>query len=95
MGARTTRWHLFFSGQVQGVGFRYTTRQLANRLSLTGWVRNLSDRRVEATVEGPADVLTQFVEELAESTMGRVTDVEKIEQSATGEFQQFEITASM
>lgn len=88
------RWHLFFSGRVQGVGFRYTARQVATRLDLTGWVRNLTDRRVEAVVEGSRDRLLQFVDELSESTMGRVTDVEKNEDSASGEFQDFEILAS-
>jgi len=51
------RLHIYFSGRVQGVGFRYTTRQLARGLDLRGWVRNLPDGRVEMLAEGPeADI---------------------------------------
>lgn len=45
--------HIFFSGTVQGVGFRYTTHQMASSLNLKGWVKNLPDGRVEILVEGP------------------------------------------
>jgi acylphosphatase len=47
------RAHAFFSGTVQGVGFRFTTQRFALELRLTGWVKNLSDGRVEAVIEGP------------------------------------------
>ena len=48
------RKHIFFSGQVQGVGFRYRAVHLARPLGLTGWVRNLRDGRVEMEVQGDA-----------------------------------------
>ena len=58
------RAHIHFSGSVQGVGFRYTTLSFAQELSLTGWVKNLPDGRVEAVVEGPRaeieDLLTRL-----------------------------------
>lgn len=44
--------HLFISGRVQGVGFRYATYKKALSLGLKGWVRNLSDGRVEVWIEG-------------------------------------------
>ena len=44
------RWHIFFSGQVQFVGFRYQACLLAKKLGLTGWVENLGDGRVEMEV---------------------------------------------
>ena len=47
------RAHIFFSGTVQGVGFRYTCRSYAADLELTGWVKNLADGRVELMAEGP------------------------------------------
>jgi len=45
--------HYLISGRVQGVGFRAFTQAQAQRLNLRGWVRNLSDARVEALVRGP------------------------------------------
>lgn len=47
--------HIFISGQVQGVWYRGWTVQQAQALKLSGWVRNLSDGRVEALFHGPAD----------------------------------------
>ncbi len=46
------RRHIYFSGRVQGVGFRFTACLLARRLGLTGWVKNLWDGRVEMEVQG-------------------------------------------
>ncbi|MEQ8386603.1 MAG: acylphosphatase [Coleofasciculus sp. D1-CHI-01] len=46
------RAHVFISGQVQGVGYRFSTVSEAHRWGVTGWVRNLSDGRVEAVFEG-------------------------------------------
>ena len=47
-----TRAHVFVSGIVQGVGYRFTTVEQANQLGLSGWVCNLPDDRVEAVFEG-------------------------------------------
>ena len=52
--------HIHFSGTVQGVGFRYTTLSFAQALNLTGWVKNLSDGRVEAVVEGPREKIDEL-----------------------------------
>lgn len=49
------------SGRVQGVGFRDSARQQAERLHLAGWVRNLGDGRVEAVFEGPAAEVARVV----------------------------------
>jgi acylphosphatase len=48
------RLRVLVSGTVQGVWFRESTRQEADRLGVAGWVRNLPDGRVEAAFEGPA-----------------------------------------
>jgi len=49
------RVHLFVSGTVQGVWFRASTREVAQKLNLHGWVRNRNDGRVEIVAEGPVD----------------------------------------
>src|SRR4051812_46602 len=56
-----SRVHVWISGRVQGVGFRYFTCEQAERLGLGGWVRNLGDGRVEAVFEGPAAEVAQAV----------------------------------
>ena len=52
--------HYLISGQVQGVGFRSYTERVARSLDLTGWVRNLTDGRVEALVSGGPDSLEKL-----------------------------------
>jgi len=54
--------HVFISGGVQGVGFRYWTRGEALKLGLTGWVRNLPDGKVEAVFEGPKEKIEEIIE---------------------------------
>ncbi len=68
-----TRWHLLFEGDVQFVGFRYTARLLARKLNLSGWVRNLSDGRVEAEVQGSVSDLRRFVLQLKAQPHIRIT----------------------
>lgn len=55
------RVHLYYSGRVQGVGFRYTVRDMAIKLNIPGWVRNLPDRRVELLAEAEETVLKDFL----------------------------------
>lgn len=51
----TVQAHIFYSGTVQGVGFRYTVHRYASELGLKGWVRNTPDGRVEILLEGAED----------------------------------------
>ena len=51
----TVRRRVYYSGRVQGVGFRFTSQRLAERYLVGGYVRNLDDGRVEAVFEGPAE----------------------------------------
>jgi acylphosphatase len=55
------RAHVFISGRVQGVFFRYETSRRAAELGLSGWVRNLPDGRVEAVFEGPKPSVDSLV----------------------------------
>jgi acylphosphatase len=52
---------LKISGRVQGVGFRYSMAEEAERLAVTGWVRNRRDGTVEAVVDGAADALDEIL----------------------------------
>ena len=58
--------HIFYSGSVQGVGFRFTTQRLAKDHNLTGWVRNLSDGRVEILAEGLREKIEDLIQILEE-----------------------------
>ena len=55
------RAHVYVSGQVQGVFFRDSARERAERLGLTGWVQNLPDGRVEAIFEGTSERVREMV----------------------------------
>ena len=70
------RKHLIFSGRVQGVGFRYQARHLAQSLGLTGWVKNLWDERVEMEVQGEEAQIYRLIEELSR---GRFIYIERVE----------------
>ena len=56
------RKRVLISGRVQGVGFRWYTLDRAESLGLSGWVRNLPDRRVEAVFQGEEDLVDDMVE---------------------------------
>ncbi|RLI21471.1 acylphosphatase [Candidatus Bathyarchaeota archaeon] len=86
------RAHVFVSGRVQGVFFRYETRQLARRVGVTGWIRNLSDGRVEAVFEGEKDAVEQMIEFCRRGPpAARVDKVEVIWEPYKGEFNSFTI----
>ena len=85
------RRRLLYSGRVQGVGFRYTTRRIAQQHVVSGFVRNLADGRVEVVAEATPEVLDRFLGDVAK-TLGRfMEDVEATRLPATGEWQTFEI----
>ena len=54
--------HLLIQGRVQGVWFRESMRREAERLGVTGWVRNTPDGAVEAVVQGPAEAVDALIE---------------------------------
>ncbi|MFO0956885.1 MAG: acylphosphatase [Isosphaeraceae bacterium] len=55
------RCRVFYEGRVQGVGFRATTSELAQQHAVAGWVRNLSDGRVELVTDGEPSVIDEFL----------------------------------
>lgn len=77
---------------VQGVGFRFTAERLARRFSVTGFVRNLEDGRVEVTAEGEEAQLVEFLAAIRESGMkDYIRDVEVHWSKADGCFKGFSI----
>ena len=60
---------VLYSGRVQGVGFRYSVRQVASGFEVTGTVRNLPDGRVELQCSGDPDEVEAFLEGIAESEL--------------------------
>lgn len=89
------RIHVYFSGRVQGVGFRYTTAQTAQRFQVTGWVRNLYDGRVEMKAEGEAAEVERFLAALESEMRGYIENAEKSTETATGEWTSFSIAPSL
>lgn len=60
---------VFYEGRVQGVGFRFTCKQLARGFDVVGWVKNLPDGRVELQCSGEPDEVEEFLEAIAESEL--------------------------
>ncbi len=88
------RMHIYYSGRVQGVGFRYTAKNLASGYEVTGQVRNLPDGRVELVAEGLKEELEAFQQGVRESGLGHFIKNEEIGwEEAKGEFRGFEISS--
>jgi acylphosphatase len=87
------RVRVFVSGRVQGVFFRSETRQKARKHKVAGWVRNLPDGRVEAVFEGKEEDVKKLIEFCERGSSGaRVTKIEVMQETYTGEFENFRIT---
>ena len=88
-----TKKHVRFSGRVQGVYFRATTKRKADELGVFGWVRNMEDGSVEAVFEaGSESVVNQLIDWCANSVpMARVTDVDAKDYTSEEKFAEFEI----
>ncbi|PTY02691.1 acylphosphatase [Opitutaceae bacterium EW11] len=80
-----------FSGRVQGVGFRYTTLQVAKEFEVSGYVQNLPDGRVELEAEGRAEEVKRFVDTLKERMHGYIRKAEEKTERREGVFRGFTI----
>ncbi|MCX5710835.1 MAG: acylphosphatase [Candidatus Omnitrophica bacterium] len=80
--------HVYYSGRVQGVGLRYSTKRLGEDSGVTGWVKNLKDGRVEIIAEAEEDSLKEFLDSIAKSFSRYITDTDITWGPATGEYRQ-------
>jgi acylphosphatase len=86
------RVHVFVSGRVQGVNFRWNTKIFADKLGVNGWVRNLPDGRVEIVAEGDEKEIERFLNYVKKGPLlAKVSKVEIKEEEYENEFDGFSI----
>ncbi|MBI1976816.1 MAG: acylphosphatase [Candidatus Omnitrophica bacterium] len=85
------RVHVLYSGQVQGVGFRFTAERIALDLKLTGWVKNLTDGRVEVALEGEEERINVFLKNIRDVMRVHIQKEEVLWEPPSGKFKTFEI----
>jgi acylphosphatase len=85
------RREVHYEGRVQGVGFRYSTRSIASRYRVTGYVRNLRDGRVQLVAEGVSDELDRFLDDIDEAMSGYIRAADVVRLPPSGEFVDFNI----
>jgi acylphosphatase len=73
-----------YRGRVQGVGFRYTTRRIATRFDVAGYVKNLPDGRVEVVAEGEGGEIERFLDEVSTRMTGYIHDCQQRVETAQG-----------
>ena len=86
------RVHAFYSGRVQGVGFRMTAEETAHRFGVVGWIKNLRGGKVELVAEADENVLEQFLNAIRSGPMKNfIVQVEVSWGNAAETFNEFEI----
>ncbi len=85
------RFECHFSGRVQGVGFRYTVQNIAQRYNVHGYVKNLPDGRVELIMEGPDKDMNEIVNTVSQKMNCFIKKVDLVDLPPTGEFEHFYI----
>lgn len=71
------QYHLYISGNVQGVGLRYTLKQKADLSNLTGWVKNLADGRIETVIQGEKNNVKEILAWLPNYTQIKNIEIKK------------------
>jgi acylphosphatase len=84
--------HIIFTGRVQGVGFRFTTLDVANRYQLTGFVRNLADGTVEMVAQGTDGNIKNCIQDIKERYGDYATDTKIEEIPFDPQYKNFKIT---
>jgi acylphosphatase len=89
---KRSRMQILYSGNVQGVGFRYSVKSVATGFEVSGTVRNLPDGRVELVAEGPKEELSAFQRAIRESGLEHfIRDEQILWDEPQHEFRGFEI----
>ncbi|MGA1980341.1 MAG: acylphosphatase [Sedimentisphaerales bacterium] len=83
--------HIIFTGQVQGVGFRFTAFNIANRYQLTGFVRNLLDGTVEMFIQGPVGTVDDCIRDIEEDFSGYIREIKIEETPPNPQYKDFKI----
>ena len=83
--------HVFYSGNVQGVGFRFIAQTSARGLGITGWVKNIDHGRVEVIAESEEKTLELFLERVGNEFSRYINNVDVKWLPSTGEFKDFRI----
>lgn len=89
--SRLQRREVHYLGRVQGVGFRFTALRIAQRFHVTGYVRNLSDGRVQLVAEGVSSELEGFLREVGQQMRGNIDEAQMRTLTASGEFNSFQV----
>ena len=85
------RVQVVYSGYVQGVGFRFVARRIASAIGVTGFVENLPNGNVLLVGEGMQGQLESFIADIKKRMSDYISDSCVEWQTATGEFETFEI----
>ena len=85
------RKRVYYSGRVQGVGFRYTAMRISQNHQVSGYVRNMMDGRVEMVAQGQEAEVERFIDELAEVMGGCVRKVQVQDEECAGKLVGFDI----
>ncbi|MDD5130820.1 MAG: acylphosphatase [Candidatus Omnitrophica bacterium] len=83
--------HIYYSGLVQGIGFRYALEDIARDQNVYGWVKNLEDARVEVVAEAEEEYLHNFLQKVNQQFPRYIKDVSIEWLPASGEFRDFTI----
>ncbi len=84
--------HIVFTGQVQGVGFRFTVHRMANRHHLAGFVSNLPDGTVEMLAQGPSEDIDNCIQDIEASFAGYIRETRINDTPVEPKYKDFRIT---
>lgn len=82
---------LTYTGRVQGVGFRFTARAVAERYAVQGYVKNITNGSVELLAEGEAAQVEAFLAEVETRLARYIAEKNVVWEQATGEYRQFDV----